>query len=69
MGGRPLADQPVTAAGGDMVLVAERRDRQIPLRLAVLARPGLGELLRPALGNGPLPDPAEAFIENLQCCT
>ena len=69
VGDRPLADHTVAAVGRDMVLVAEGRDRQVHLRLAVrfglglgiLHRPAgiavllaqLGRLARPVIGNAP----------------
>ena len=47
VGHLPLADPPVPPVGADVVLVAELRDRQVDLRLAVLARFGLRVLDRP----------------------
>src|SRR5690349_21575039 len=48
IGRRPAADQSVPTIDRDMVLVAERRDRDVDLRYAIFARLGLAELHRPA---------------------
>jgi hypothetical protein len=46
--GGPASDQAVPAINCDVVLVVEGRNCEIDLRRAILARPGFGELYRPA---------------------
>src|SRR5690349_7307711 len=48
IGRRPAADQSVPTIDRDMVLVTERRNRDVDLRCAIFARLGLTEFHRPA---------------------